>query len=162
MVLGMSNRVWGAQKAPRIMKIDGFKGLRGWSLKLHILKRGPINSAPLWLPCGFLVDPQKVKKTNNYVEKADPQKAGKNNVIKWTPKRRKAILNTFLRGGPSHHLSYYGFNGTVPYICVYIESVFLVWCLTSVTRRGGDGSGGRDVTWPIGKKISSQTHPFKP
>ena len=29
MVLGMSKRVWWAQKAPRIIEIGGFEGLRG-------------------------------------------------------------------------------------------------------------------------------------
>ena len=29
-------------------------------------------------------------------------------------------------------------------------------------KEGGGGSGGRDVTWPMGKKISNQTNPFKP
>ena len=45
LVLGMSKRVWWPQKAPRIIKIGGFKGLRGVQ-KLDILIIGPMNSAP--------------------------------------------------------------------------------------------------------------------
>ena len=44
MVLGMSERVWWTQKAPRIIQIGGFKELRG-SLKLHVLIIGLINRA---------------------------------------------------------------------------------------------------------------------
>ena len=55
MVLNMCKRVWRTQKAPRIIKIEGFKGLRGVTKDEHpnnrallIGSRGGSLVAPLW------------------------------------------------------------------------------------------------------------------
>ena len=46
MLLGMSKRVWWVQKAPRIIQIMGFKGLRGVIKLEHPINGTPINRAP--------------------------------------------------------------------------------------------------------------------